>query len=279
MLVIVVAIFFACMLPFKVFTLWIVTLSVDLFEVIDVDTFYLLLYFCRVMFYINSAINPILYNLMSSKFREGFRKVFHCVNWPLTPQRFRLDHTGHRRTASGSSELQRNRTVNSTLRPLLSSNRSPMGNRGSPSVSSRQRLTPSSHSADRSPQLFSRKNSPRLGEKELKNSTTEAVLEAVVNGSQKSSYNSYRHRIPKNGHSRRFQSSSSRKTKDNVNAEEFSRTHCPNMDGSQNIVFIEERKIIVIPANTASNAGGTSHGGNTNNAGCEDNQSSKSFDE
>ena len=37
------------------------------------------LYFARLMFYINSAINPILYNIMSSKFRNGFKRVFHCV--------------------------------------------------------------------------------------------------------------------------------------------------------------------------------------------------------
>ena len=30
------------------------------------------------MFYINSAINPILYNIMSSKFRDGFKRAFNC---------------------------------------------------------------------------------------------------------------------------------------------------------------------------------------------------------
>jgi hypothetical protein len=30
------------------------------------------------MFYLNSAINPILYNLMSSKFREGFLNLLKC---------------------------------------------------------------------------------------------------------------------------------------------------------------------------------------------------------
>lgn len=30
----------------------------------------------RVMVYLNSAVNPILYNLMSSKFRNGFLRLF-----------------------------------------------------------------------------------------------------------------------------------------------------------------------------------------------------------
>ena len=108
MLVTVVVFFFACMLPFKILTLWIVTLKVDVLDVINVETFYLLLYFSRVMFYINSAINPILYNIMSSKFREGFRKVFHCVEWPLTPRRLRLAHT------SSSNDWKRKTTYTSS---------------------------------------------------------------------------------------------------------------------------------------------------------------------
>lgn len=120
MLMTVVIFFFACMLPFKLLTLWIVTLSEDVLTVINIETFYLLLYFCRVMFYINSAINPILYNIMSSKFREGFRKVFHCINWPLTPKRLRMAEVGggqtnhHRRQPTTSShEWIRGRTVTS----------------------------------------------------------------------------------------------------------------------------------------------------------------------
>ena len=40
------------------------------------EIFYMLVNFCRVMVYLNSAINPILYNLMSSKFRNGFLRLF-----------------------------------------------------------------------------------------------------------------------------------------------------------------------------------------------------------
>ena len=66
-------------------------------DVISEETYFNLLCFCRLMYYINSAspiktsmgkrrrieystrtpqaINPILYNIMSSKFRDGFKRL------------------------------------------------------------------------------------------------------------------------------------------------------------------------------------------------------------
>ena len=111
MLVTVVVFFFACMMPFKVLTLWLTALPVDVFDVIDLETYFILVYFSRVMFYINSAINPILYNIMSSKFREGFRRVFYCVNWPLTPRRLRLSSASNRGPTTSSS----NNTTGSSI--------------------------------------------------------------------------------------------------------------------------------------------------------------------
>uniref|UniRef100_A0A3Q3XC20 Thyrotropin-releasing hormone receptor n=1 Tax=Mola mola TaxID=94237 RepID=A0A3Q3XC20_MOLML len=40
------------------------------------DTWFLL--FCRLCIYLNSAINPIIYNAMSQKFRTAFKKLCHC---------------------------------------------------------------------------------------------------------------------------------------------------------------------------------------------------------
>lgn len=42
------------------------------------NTWFLL--FCRMCIYANSAINPIIYNLMSQKFRVAFKKLCKC-NW------------------------------------------------------------------------------------------------------------------------------------------------------------------------------------------------------
>ncbi|XP_053946247.1 G-protein coupled receptor 39-like, partial [Anastrepha ludens] len=67
--------FFLCLLPFRMLTMWIILSSEQTFFDIGIERYYSLLYFCRIMFYLNSAINPILYNLMSTKFRKGFLRL------------------------------------------------------------------------------------------------------------------------------------------------------------------------------------------------------------
>lgn len=70
--------FFICLLPFRALTLWIIIVPPETILQLGNEGYYLLLHFCRIMLYINSALNPILYNLMSSKFREGFLKLLGC---------------------------------------------------------------------------------------------------------------------------------------------------------------------------------------------------------
>jgi len=70
----VVVFFFICLMPFRVLTLWFI-LTPDENLTDDPVTWFTALNFCRVMIYINSAINPILYNVMSSKFRAAFLKA------------------------------------------------------------------------------------------------------------------------------------------------------------------------------------------------------------
>ena len=47
MLIAVVFFFFACILPFKFLTLWIVASPIDILELIDEETYFNLLYFSR----------------------------------------------------------------------------------------------------------------------------------------------------------------------------------------------------------------------------------------
>jgi len=67
--------FFLCLLPFRALTLWIIIVPPEAVMSLGVEGYYNLLYFCRIMLYLNSAVNPILYNLMSSKFRDGFARL------------------------------------------------------------------------------------------------------------------------------------------------------------------------------------------------------------
>lgn len=73
--------FFLCLMPFRILTLCIIIVPDDIFRNFGVESYYNVLFFCRIMLYLNSAINPILYNLMSSKFRKGFQKLYCCECW------------------------------------------------------------------------------------------------------------------------------------------------------------------------------------------------------
>lgn len=131
MLIAVVFFFFACILPFKVLTLWIVASPLEILDVINQETYFNLLYFSRLMFYINSAINPILYNIMSSKFRDGFKRVFNCKVW--TSRRHGFGHSsiytnGMIQTTTGVTGLDNspaNRTFMERMNSSILLRRSP----------------------------------------------------------------------------------------------------------------------------------------------------------
>lgn len=96
----VVASFFLCLLPFRALILWIILAPPDynIMELIGIKNFYLLLFFSRIMVYVNSALNPILYNLMSSKFRDGFRRLCGLRRGPWTDR-----HLGRKGTVTTTS--------------------------------------------------------------------------------------------------------------------------------------------------------------------------------
>lgn len=71
MLVVVVILFALLWMPYR--TLVVVNSFLDKAYL---DTWFLL--FCRLCIYLNSAINPVIYNAMSQKFRAAFKKLCHC---------------------------------------------------------------------------------------------------------------------------------------------------------------------------------------------------------
>lgn len=103
-----------------------------------IEIYYSVLYFCRCMWYLNSAMNPILYNLMSSKFREGFVKLLGCkplmraTSWSdsarkgtfhTTSTNLSSSNHGH---AANSSEIQRLRNANLNVNDVKSVERAPL---------------------------------------------------------------------------------------------------------------------------------------------------------
>ncbi|KAM8767776.1 thyrotropin-releasing hormone receptor b [Acanthopagrus schlegelii] len=71
MLAVVVILFATLWMPYR--TLVVVNSCLDQAYL---DSWFLL--FCRVCIYLNSAINPVIYNAMSQKFRAAFRKICRC---------------------------------------------------------------------------------------------------------------------------------------------------------------------------------------------------------
>lgn len=71
MLAVVVILFALLWMPYR--TLVVVN---SFLEQAYLDTWFLL--FCRSCIYLNSAINPVIYNAMSQKFRAAFRKLCLC---------------------------------------------------------------------------------------------------------------------------------------------------------------------------------------------------------
>ena len=75
MLFAVVLVFFLCMLPIKVVGMWMIFITkVDLVK-LGLEGYLNLIYFCRVMMYMNSVLNPVMYSMLSTKFRDAFRRV------------------------------------------------------------------------------------------------------------------------------------------------------------------------------------------------------------
>ncbi|XP_061574202.1 thyrotropin-releasing hormone receptor [Cololabis saira] len=71
MLAVVVVLFALLWMPYR--TLVVVNSFLDKAYL---DNWFLL--FCRLCIYLNSAINPVIYNVMSQKFRTAFKKLCHC---------------------------------------------------------------------------------------------------------------------------------------------------------------------------------------------------------
>ncbi|CAK9829210.1 Growth hormone secretagogue receptor type 1 [Anthophora retusa] len=102
MLLSVVISFFICLSPYRILIFYIVIAPAEQIAAIDQDTFFALLNFSRIMFYLHSAMDPVLYNLMSSKFRRGFLAL--CRGKRCSAGGLRSNTTATRRTDSSEQK-------------------------------------------------------------------------------------------------------------------------------------------------------------------------------
>ncbi|KAK7508698.1 hypothetical protein BaRGS_00000264, partial [Batillaria attramentaria] len=81
MMVAIVCLFFVTMLPLKIFALWVTVFDVREGAGLGFEAFYNVLSSCQLITYVNSAGNPVIYALLSPKFRRAFRQLlpsFSC---------------------------------------------------------------------------------------------------------------------------------------------------------------------------------------------------------
>lgn len=87
MMMAVVVLFFICHLPMRVILLFYTFSSKKTIDFISPEIQLNMLNAARTLFYLNSSINPILYNALSNKFRKAFKMSFMCktsqtdANW------------------------------------------------------------------------------------------------------------------------------------------------------------------------------------------------------
>ncbi|KAG5883583.1 hypothetical protein JTB14_014499 [Gonioctena quinquepunctata] len=106
--------FFICLLPFRALTMWIIIAPAGWNFEIGIENYYYILYFSRIMFHINSAVNPILYNIMSSKFRGGFFKL--CGAKSLRNRCKKKPEITRKSTTSSSTHTSSQQTSESFLK-------------------------------------------------------------------------------------------------------------------------------------------------------------------
>lgn len=78
MLILVITTFFLCLLPQRIFGIWLIFVNPSKVYELGLEGYLNLITFTRVMLYISSASNPIIYYIMSKKFRHAIKEMIPC---------------------------------------------------------------------------------------------------------------------------------------------------------------------------------------------------------
>lgn len=121
MLAFVVACFFLLFFPYRVFTIWLILSTEDQVQSLGMETYYNLTYFSRILIYLHSAINPIAYNLISTKFRRAFMSILLCRG-AATRRNFNIDHRYLHESKNHVNNHNRPGVANKSLRTIRLTN-------------------------------------------------------------------------------------------------------------------------------------------------------------
>jgi len=77
----IVSIFFVCHLPYRATSMYLTFVDRRVVGQLGLERYLLILYSARICFYINHAINPLIYNFVSTKFKFAARAKVHFQNW------------------------------------------------------------------------------------------------------------------------------------------------------------------------------------------------------
>lgn len=105
MLFMVVILFFLCVLPQRILGLWLIYASKEQLLNLTLEGYLNLVTFSRILLYMNSAINPIIYSCVSTKFRDAFKEILSTKNskplnpmYTMTTRSRSCDHSRRRHT-------------------------------------------------------------------------------------------------------------------------------------------------------------------------------------
>ncbi|XP_060581654.1 QRFP-like peptide receptor [Ruditapes philippinarum] len=77
MLIVIIILFFLTLFPMRFMTLWLIFTPSNDVTKIGLEAFLNLISWTRVLMYINSACNPVIYSVTSTKFKSAFKKVLN----------------------------------------------------------------------------------------------------------------------------------------------------------------------------------------------------------
>lgn len=107
----IVSIFFICHLPFRVAVLWFSFADKNVIWGLGLEKFLIILYSTRILFYINHALNPVVYNFVSSKFRSALRVMCTKARW----KNCSVFTSNYRRQSQGTYKSMRSFTAQQRL--------------------------------------------------------------------------------------------------------------------------------------------------------------------